>query len=269
MSSDFIQMAGKTILVFGVANKKSVAYAAARNLEECGVRVIYAVRDQEVRDKVSRLLPERPVIVCDVESDSDMADLEPRVREQTLHLDGIVHSIAFANYSQGMQPFEKTVKQDFLQAVDISCFSLLNIVNQLERMLTEQAAIVTISISTTRLAADNYGYMAPIKAALNSSVAFLAKSLGKGTRRRVNAVGAGLLKTASSAGIPGYVDSYLFAEKVIPRGAALQTGEVADTVTYLLSSRSSGINGQVLIVDAGMELNYFDPEIVRGAVGSK
>lgn len=269
METDFLRLSGRTILVFGVANKKSVAYAAARDLEECGARVIYAVRNREVRDKVEKLLPDRPILECDVQSDEELENLAANLEKITPELDGIVHSIAFADYSQGVQPFEKTVKRDFLQAMDISCYSLMNIVNRLKSFLTEDAAIVTISISATRLAADNYGYMAPIKAALNSSVAFLAKSLGKGSGCRVNAVGAGLLKTASSAGIPGYVDSYLFAEKVIPRGYALRTEEVADVVTYLLSPRSSGINGQVLTVDAGMELNFFDPEIVRSAVSEK
>ena len=117
------------------------------------------------------------------------------------------------------------------------------------------------------MASENYGYMAPIKAALNSSLCFLAKSFSSFSNVRFNAVAPGLLKTSASAGIPGYVDSYLFAEKVIPRKKALTTKEAADTAAFLLSPRSSGINGQVIVVDAGMEINYFDKEILKGAVG--
>ncbi len=269
MSEDFLQLSGKCFAVFGVANKKSVAYFIARALEECGARVVYVVRDEQVRQNAARLLTDRPVIACNVESESDLEQLPQNIRQHTQCLDGLVHSIAYADYSSGVRPFHETGRRQFLQAVDVSCFSLLSLVNRLKDMLSRQAAIVTISISTTRMAADNYGYMAPIKAALDSSVVFLARSLGKNSDIRVNAVGAGLLKTSSSAGIPGYVDSYLFAEKVIPRGRNLETREVADTAVFLLSPRASGINGQTLIVDAGMACNFFDRDVVRATVSTQ
>ena len=178
-------------------------------------------------------------------------------------LDGFLHSVAFANYSEGLQPFHATVRKDFLQAVDISCYSLLAVTNALKEQFKPDASIVTISISTTRMASENYGYMGPVKAALDSAVAFMAKSLSEDTNIRVNAVGASLLKTSASAGIPNYINSYLFAEKVIPRKKALQTKEAADTALFLLSSRSSGINAQTLVVDAGMSINYFDRDVIN------
>src|SRR5207248_5087278 len=151
----------------------------------------------------------------------------------------------------------------FLRAVDISCYSLIALSNALKDLLTKEASVVTISISTTRMASENYGYMAPIKAALDSSLAFLAKSFSRFSQVRFNAVAPGLLKTSASAGIPGYVDSYLYAEQVIPRKAALQTQEAADVAAFLLSPRSSGINAQTIVVDAGMSINYFDTEVIR------
>ncbi len=113
------------------------------------------------------------------------------------------------------------------------------------------------------MAAENYGYMAPVKAALDSSVCFLAKSFSKFSTIRFNAVCPGLLKTSASAGIPGYIDSYLHAEKATLRNQAVQTSEVANTVAFLLSPRSSGINAQGLVIDAGMSINYFDEALVR------
>ena len=92
------------------------------------------------------------------------------------------------------------------------------------------------------------------------------RSFSAFSRVRFNAVGASLLKTSASAGIPGYVDSYIFAEQVIPRKQALRTEEVADAAAFLLSPRSSGINGQIIVVDAGMSFNYFDKEIIAKAV---
>jgi enoyl-[acyl-carrier protein] reductase I len=108
--------------------------------------------------------------------------------------------------------------------------------------------------------------MAPIKAALDSSLAFLAKSFSGFSEVRFNAVAPGLLKTSASAGIPGYVDNYLYAEQVIPRGQAVQTGEVANAAAFLLSPRSSGINAQCLVLDAGMSINYFDNQIIQRVV---
>jgi len=117
------------------------------------------------------------------------------------------------------------------------------------------------------MASENYGFMAPVKAALNSSLCFLAKSFSDFSHVRFNAVAPALLKTSASAGIPGYVDSYLFAEEVILRKKALTTQEAADTAAFLLSNRSSGINCQTIVVDAGMEVNYFDREIIKKTVG--
>ena len=181
-------------------------------------------------------------------------------------LHGLVHSIAFADYEGGQKPFHETGKSQFLRAVDISCYSLIAVCNALRSRFDPDASVVTISISTTRMASESYGFMAPIKAALDSSVVFLAKSFSQFSRVRFNAVAPGLLKTSASAGIPGYVDAYLYAEQVIPRRQAVQTAEVANAAAFLLSPRSSGINAQSLIIDAGMSINYFDANIVRRAI---
>jgi enoyl-[acyl-carrier protein] reductase I len=116
------------------------------------------------------------------------------------------------------------------------------------------------------MASENYGYMAPIKAALDSAIVFLAKSFSQFSRVRFNAVCPGLLKTSASAGIPGYVESYLYAEQATLRKQALQTEEVANATAFLLSPRSSGINAQQIVLDAGMSVNYFDQDLVRRAM---
>jgi enoyl-[acyl-carrier protein] reductase I len=116
------------------------------------------------------------------------------------------------------------------------------------------------------MAAENYGYMGPVKAALDSSLCFLAKSFSAFSEIRFNAVGAGLLKTSASAGIPGYVDSYLFAEQLTLRKRAVSTDEVANAAAFLLSPRASGINAQTLILDAGMSVNYFDKDVIQRAL---
>ncbi len=265
---DFLELSGKTMLVFGVANRKSVAYFIARTLEQCGARVVYAVRNAQQREQLSKLLGDADVLTCDVEHEEQIEALRDQVCEKVDRLDGLVHSIAFADYEGEVRPFHKTRKDQFLRAVDISCFSLVAIAGAFQSLLNEDASVVTISISTTRMASENYGFMAPVKAALDSSLAFLAKSFSRESRVRFNAVAAGLLKTSASAGIPGYVDAYLYAEQVIPRKRALATQEIANVATFLLSPRSSGINAQSIVVDAGMSINYFDNDLIRRATSS-
>ena len=265
---DFLQLAGKPVLVTGVANKKSVAWHTARVLTEAGADVLFAVHTGARRESVKKLTGDRPVFVCDVadqpQIDRLAEDVAAHLGDAKLH--GLVHSVAYADYSAGWLPFHQTPRAAFLQAVDISCFSLTALSNALKPVLSGDGSVVTISISTTRMAAENYGYMAPVKAALDSSVCFLAKSFSRDTRVRFNAVGPGLLKTQSSAGIPGYLDSYLFAERATLRGEAVSTEEVANAAAFLLSPRSSGLNAQRLTIDAGMGVNYFDAELVRDAV---
>ncbi len=263
----FLGLQAKKIIIFGLANKKSVAYAIGKVLVEEGADVIHVVRSEERAQTARKLFPDSPVFICDVEDEANIIRVRDQIKVSIdAPLAGIVHSIAFANYSEGLQPFHATLKKDFLQAMDISCFSFVAIANHFKDLLDKNGSMVTISISSTKMAAENYGYMAPVKAALESSLCFLTKSFSAFSEVRFNAVCPSLLKTSASAGIPGYIDSYLFAEKVIPRKRALKTKEAANVAAFLLSERSSGMTGQCLVVDAGMGLNYFDAEIVRKSV---
>jgi enoyl-[acyl-carrier protein] reductase I len=213
-------------------------------------------------------LGDQPVFVCDVEFEQQIADVAAAIRSSYATVDGLVHSIAFADYDSGVRPFHETSKRQFLRTVDISCYSLIAIAKQFRPLFSRDASVVTISISTTTMASENYGFMAPIKAALDSSLVFLAKSFSSFSNVRFNAVAPGLLKTSASAGIPGYVDAYLYAEKVIPRQQAVQTQEVANAAVFLLSPRSSGVNAQRLVIDAGMSINYFDAQIISKVMDS-
>ncbi|PQO30288.1 SDR family NAD(P)-dependent oxidoreductase [Bremerella cremea] len=264
--NDFLKLAGKNIVVTGVANRKSVAWHIAKTLEEAGATVIYIVRSEARKESTAKLLADRQVLVCDVERQEEIDRVRDELNALGTTIHGLVHSIAFADYSEGMKPFHETTKAQFLQAVDISCFSLVKLANAMKDVFDPDASVVTISISTTRMASENYGFMAPIKAALDSSLAFLAKSFSAFSRVRFNAVGPSLLKTSASAGIPGYVDAYLFAEQAIPRKSAVTTQEAADVAVFLLSPRSSGIQAQNIPVDAGMSTNYFDRDIIRGVL---
>ncbi|MCX7934226.1 MAG: SDR family oxidoreductase [Planctomycetota bacterium] len=264
----FLDLSGKSFLVMGVANRKSIAAHVARLLLEEGGRVFLSVKDAMARENAARLFPGVEIFLCDVEKEEEIARLAAAVGKSAGVLHGLVHSIAYANFADGLKPFHETRREDFLQAMNISMFSLVAICNHLKHVFAPDASVVTISISTTTMASPNYGYMAPVKAALDSAICFLAKSFAEFSRVRFNAVKPALLKTSASAGIPGYLENYLYAEQVVLRKEAVKTEEVANAVVFLLSPRASGINGQGIVVDAGMGLNYFDRDIVRKVVGS-
>jgi enoyl-[acyl-carrier protein] reductase I len=266
MAADFLQLAGKRILVMGVANRKSVAWHVSRVLVDAGAEVVYAVRNDSRHEQIRQLVGDAAVLTCDVEFEDQIERLAGNLSKSGDRLDGFLHSIAFADYAGEPRPFHETAKSDFLRAFDISCYSLVSVSNALKNLFATDASVVTISISTTTMASENYGYMAPIKAALDSSLAFLAKSFSRFSQVRFNAVAPGLLKTSASAGIPGYVDSYLYAEQATLRKRAVQSEEAANVAAFLLSPRSSGINAQRIIVDAGMSTNYFDAELIKSAL---
>lgn len=177
----FLNIDKKRFVIFGLANKKSVACVIAKTLVAEGAEVIHVVRSEERKKTAQKLFPDSQVFICDVEEEANII----RVRDEISsaigaqsggRIDGIVHSIAFANYSEGFKPFHETKQEDFLQAANISCFSFISIANHFKDIIATGGSMVTISISTTRMAAENYGYMAPIKAALDSSLCFLAKA---------------------------------------------------------------------------------------------
>jgi len=256
----FLNLENKTFLITGVANKKSVAYFSAKTLQDNGADLIFTVQSEDIKEKVAKLFPEKKIYILDVENTESVSALGKQLAAENVKLNGFLHSIAFANYSEGIKPFHETKLEDYLQASNISCFSLVALSNSLKQVMQPDASVVTISISSTK--ATNYGYMGPIKASLDAAVLFLAKSFATDTKVRFNAVCSGPLKTSASAGIPGYIDNYLYAEQLTMRHQALETQEVANSVVFLLSPASSGINASGMVVDAGMSSNYFDESVV-------
>ena len=268
--SNFLGISDKTFLVTGFANRKSVAWHVSNILEKEGANIIFTVRSDKRKDELIALKPNAEIFVCDFEKPNDISALKNYLEEKGKGtLAGILHSIAYANYEKGLRPFHETDLQDFLQATQISSFSLIALANACKGVLSKNASIVTIGISSIDVTAENYGYMAPVKASLEANVRYLAKSFSSFSSIRFNSVNAGPLKTSASAGIPGYLKNYLFAEKLTFRKEALKTEEVAKAATFLLSDASSGINGQGIVVDAGMGFNYFDKDVVDSTMEIK
>ncbi len=152
----FLGLSGKTYLVLGVANKKSVAWHVAKTLEAEGAKVVYSVRSQARLDSLKGLLDGKPTYLCDLEREEETIALAAAVGREHGPIHGVLHSVAFANFSRGMQPFHETVRADFLQATAISCFSLVELSRALKPHLAKDAAVVSIGISS-QVTAANYG----------------------------------------------------------------------------------------------------------------
>ncbi|MBF0313531.1 MAG: SDR family oxidoreductase [Oligoflexia bacterium] len=259
----FFNVRGKTFLITGVANAKSVATSVAKSLKSEGAEIILSVQNEAFVEKVKRLFPEEAILCCDVSKEEEIFALGESVAKMGKELSGMLHSLAFARLTPG-QSFHETSYRDLEEASRISCFSLSKLAHALKSSFARDASVVTISISSTKATA--YGFLGPIKAMLDATVPYLAKAFSAHSEVRFNAVCAGPLKTSASAGIPGYLENYLYAEKLTLRGRALLTQEVANVACFLLAPCSSGINGERIVVDAGMECNYFDQKIVKASL---
>ena len=253
-----ISLDKKNILITGINNKKSVAYHIAKSCDQLHANLILTTQYEEQKDFVKKQFPKAQVYLCDVQQSADIANLGKCIEVNSLH--GFVHSIAFAKMNPEWT-FEQTPWDAFSEAIRISSYSLMEMCHHLRPCFTTDASIVTLSISTTKV--TSYGFMGPIKALLNSTVDYLAKSFSSNSHIRCNSIGAGPLKTSASAGIPNYVDNYIFSEQLTLRHFGLSTQEVANTALFLLSPLSSGINAAQITVDAGMSVNYFDDKVVK------
>jgi enoyl-[acyl-carrier protein] reductase I len=253
------KLSDKHFFITGIANKKSVAYACAKLLQEGGAQLSFSVQTETQKIFVETEFPNTLIYMLDVGNDQSLKAFA----EATSNLpaiDGLLHCLAYANF-QNPAPFHETSWENFQEASRISAFSLVELARLLKNKFQPHASVVTVSISNTRATA--YGYLGPIKAMLNSLVDYLAKSFSPFSQIRFNAVAAGPLKTSASAGIPNYIDHYLYSEALTLRKKNLSTQEVANTIMFLLSPLSSGINAQIITVDAGMGANYFDEDVVK------
>ena len=258
--NSFLNLAGKHFLITGVSNKKSVAYFVAKTLQLEGARVTLSVQNAEVLERVEKIFPDLEIFCADLSVEGKTSALATSLQNKNYKFDGMFHSMAFIRFSEG-QSFNQTSWEVFSEAVRISAFSLVELSNALIPLFNRPSSIVTVSISD--ILATSYGAMGPVKATLEAAVAYLAKSLSAHGEIRVNAIGAGPLKTSASAGIPGYINNYLYAEKMTLRKKALETQEVANLAVFLLSNASSGMNASTYRIDAGMRVNAFDSELVN------
>jgi len=248
---------GKTGLIMGIANKRSIAWGVANSVNSAGARLILTHQNERLGENVRELAPllNNPIVLpCDVASDEQIQALMDRIREEAGHLDFLVHALAYAPREALSGMYAETKRADFAVALDISAFSLAAISRAaLPLMRDRQASIVTLTYFGSERVIQNYNVMGVAKAALEASVRYLANDLGP-HGIRVNAISAGPIKTLASSAVSGISNMIKLHAERAPLRKQVDIDEVGDTALFLVSSLSRGISGEVIYVDGGYHI---------------
>jgi enoyl-[acyl-carrier protein] reductase I len=256
MSSD---LSGRTAVVFGVANKRSIAWSIALGLHQAGAKVLITYQnerlEQEAKDLIASL-PGAEGYMCDVSSDAEIEKLFATLREKHGKLHVLVHSVAFAPADELKNDFINTTREGFRVAHDVSVYSLIAVSRAAAPLMTDGGSIITMSYYGAEKVVPHYNVMAVAKAALECTVRYLAYDLGK-HKIRVNAISAGPIKTLAARGIAGLGEMLKSHAERAPLGRNVEVSEVGSTGVFLASDGSSGITGEVIYVDCGYNIMGF------------
>ncbi|AEI39176.1 enoyl-ACP reductase FabI [Paenibacillus mucilaginosus] len=249
-------VAGKNIVVMGVANDRSIAWAIAQSLAAQGARLVFTYENERVEERVRKLagtIEGASILPCNVTDDADIDRLAENLREQFGVLHGIVHSIAFARTEELEGMFVNTSRDGFALAHDISAYSLVAVAQKLYPLMTEGGSVMTMTYLGAERALKNYNVMGVAKAALEASVRYLANDLGQ-FNIRVNAISAGPIRTLAAKGIKDFNSILKTVEEKAPLRRTTEAAEVGDTALFLMSNLSRGITGEVIYVDSGYHI---------------
>ncbi len=251
-------LSAKTALVLGVANRWSIATAIAVAYHAQGASLVLTYEGERTRDEVEKLgarLGNAAVAQCDVASDESIANLGRFLSSRDTKLDTLVHSLAFARKEELSGKFFATSRAGFAMALDISAYSLAALCRELEPVFADSASVISLTYLGSVRAVPNYNVMGVAKAALESSVRYLAVDLGESRAIRVNAISAGPIKTASARAVGGFTSILGEVEKRSPLRRNVTSADVANAAVFLASDLSSSITGHVLYVDAGYNIS--------------
>ena len=248
-----VDLSGKTAVVFGIANQRSIAWSIAKILSDAGAKIIATYQNERVEDSVSKLtsqLNNAITVECDVSDENNVKSAFETVSGNCETLDIVVHSIAFAQRDDLGGRFIDTDREGFRVALDISAYSLVSIARNAAPLMRNGGSMITMSFMAAERVFPGYNVMSTAKAALENEVRQIANDLGP-DNIRVNAISAGPLDTLSSRVISGYRDMKKAHSDRAPMKRNITHDEVASTALYLSSNMSSGVTGEVIHVDTG------------------
>jgi len=253
------RMEGRTAVVFGVANKRSIAWAIAQQLQQAGARLAITYQNQRLEQEAKDLiaaLPGAEAFMCDVSFDEQIAQLFAQLKSHYGKLHTLVHSIAFAPADELKGEFLATTREGFRIAHDVSVYSLIALARAAAPLMEDGGSILTLTYYGSTKVVPHYNVMGVAKAALEASVRYLAHDLGP-RRIRVNAISAGPVKTLAARGISGFGDMLKAHAERAPLKRNVDVNEVAETAVFLASDAGAGITGEVIYVDCGYNIMGF------------
>src|SRR5258707_14508931 len=243
-------------IIFGVANKRSIAWATAKALTGAGARLAFNYQGERLRENVETLAAEIPdslVLPCDVTKPYEVASFFEKIKTEFGRVDFLIHSIAFALKEDMLGEFVNTSRDGFLTAMEISAFSLTSLSRAAAPLMTNGGSIVCMTYYGAEKVVSNYNVMGVAKAALESSVRYLAADLGK-NNIRVNAISAGPINTLSARGVKNMGSLLNYVGEKSPLKRNVTVTEVGNTALFLVSDLSSGITGETIYVDCGYNI---------------
>ena len=249
----------KIILIMGIRNKWSIAYGIAKSAYENGAKLIFTYMGKENKDKIEELIREfsgaKAYVLDNASEDKLVKDVFNKIKQENGQIDGIVHAIAHANTEDLHNDFIQTTKEGFSHACDVSSYSFVLTARTAKEldMLNKNASLVTLTYYGSTKVLQGYNIMGVAKAALESSVRYLAENLGK-EGIRVNSVSAGPIKTLSAKGIKDFNSVLSAVEEKAPLHRNVTQMQVGNVVTFLLSSMSDAITGQIVYADSGYNI---------------
>ncbi len=250
-------LAGKTGLVFGVANKRSIAWGIAQAWAAAGAKLIFSYQGERIKANVEELTAELgadvPFYPCDVSRDEDIAEFFKNVRTHTDKVDLVLHSVAFAPKEALEGDFLSTSREAYRVAHDISAYSLLGLAREAAPLMTEGGSIVAMTYYGSEKVIPKYNVMGVAKASLEATARYLAYDLGK-QKVRVNCISAGPVNTLAARGISGFTQMLKHYEQRAPLGRSCSLEELGAMGVFLASDGAASITGQVLYVDGGYQI---------------
>lgn len=250
-------LAGKVGVVFGVANKRSIAWAIAQAWSNAGATLIFNYQGERVKDNVEELAatfgPSTPLYPCDVSSDAEIDTFFGKVREHTKVIDMVLHSVAYAPREALTGTFVDTTREAFQIAHNISAYSLLGLTRAALPFMTRGGSITAMSYYGAAKVIPHYNVMGVAKASLEATVRYLAYDLGP-KKIRVNAISAGPVNTLAARGIGGFTEMLKHYDEHAPLKRNVEPDELGATGTFLASEGAAAITGQVLYVDSGYSI---------------
>src|SRR5512146_3217267 len=252
-------LSGRNAVVFGVANKRSIAWSIAQGLHAAGARLAITYQNERLEQEAKDLilsLPGAEAFRCDVSQDQEVDRLFSELRSRYGKLHVLVHSIAYAPADELKGEFVNTTREGFRIAHDVSVYSLIALARAAAPLMEDGGSIITMTYYGAEKVVPHYNVMGVAKAALECTVRYLAYDLGK-QRVRVNAISAGPIKTLAARGIGGFGDMLKSHAERAPLGRNVETDEVAGTALYLASDLSTGVTGETLYVDCGYNIMGF------------